>query len=50
MKKVKVNTNIFYYELSSKPNVDIIDITLYLWEQRNFETIFTYNGDMNIQD
>ena len=49
MTKVKVKNNVFYYELSSKPNVDIIVITVYLWKQHNLETIFTSNNVMNIQ-
>ena len=28
MKKVQVNNNIFYYQLSGKPNVEIMGITL----------------------
>ena len=32
MKKLQVNKNIFYFELSSKPNFGIVDIALYMWE------------------
>ena len=49
MTKVKVKNNVFYYELSSKPNVDIIVITVYLWKQHNLETIFTSNNVMNMK-
>ena len=41
--------NIFYYELGSKPNVDILGITVSMYKQHNFETIFTSNNIMNIQ-
>ena len=37
MTKVQVNNNIFYYELSSKPNVDIIGITVYIRKRNNFK-------------
>ena len=32
MKKLQVNKNIFYFELSSKPNFGIVDIAVYMWE------------------
>ena len=49
MTKVQVNRNIFYFELISKPNVDMIGITVSIWKQQNLETIFTSNYVMNIQ-
>ena len=48
MTKVQVNNNIFYYELSSKHNVYILGIKLYMLKWNNFETIFTYNDVLNI--
>ena len=36
MTKVQVKKNIFYFKLSTKPNVDIIGITLYMWKQHTF--------------
>ena len=50
MTKIKVNNNIFYFELSIQPNVDIKGITVSMWKWHNFETIFTYIDVMNIQD
>ena len=50
IKKVQVNKNIFYYELNNKPNVDVISITVYICKQHNFESIFTSNCALNIQD
>ena len=50
MTKVQVKNDIFYYELSRKSNVYIIGITLSMWKQHNFETIFTSNDVLNIQD
>ena len=47
--KVNVNQNMFYFELSSKPNVDIYGITVSIYKKREFETIFTSNYVMNIQ-
>ena len=35
MTKVQVKKN-FYFKLSTKPNVDIIGITLYMWKQHTF--------------
>ena len=49
MTKVKMTKNIFYFELNSKPNVDILGITVFLSKQHNFETIFTSNDVMNIK-
>ena len=49
MTKVQLNKNIFYFELSSKPNVDIIGITLSMWKLHNYGTIFTSSDVMNIQ-
>ena len=48
--KLQVNNNINYYEVSGKPNVDIIGNTLSMWKQHNFETIFTSDDVLNIQD
>ena len=50
MKKLKVNNNIYYYELSSIPNVGIIGITLYMWKRHNLEIVFTSVYVLNIQD
>ena len=50
MTKVQVNKNMFYFELSSKSNVDISGITLSVWGKYVFGTIFNSNGVMNIQD
>ena len=50
MTNVKVNKNIFYFELSSKPNVDILGISFYMWKQHDFETMFTSNDVMKIQN
>ena len=41
MTKVQVKQDIFYFELSSKPNVDILGITFSMQKQHDFETIFT---------
>ena len=41
--------HIFYFELSSKPNFDIIYIKFSKWKKHNFETIFTSIGAINIQ-
>ena len=32
MTNVQVELNIFHFELSSKPNLDIFDITVSIWE------------------
>ena len=48
--KLQVNNNIYYYEVSSKPNVDSIGITLSMREKLNLKTIFTSYDVMNIQD
>ena len=48
MKQVQVKIY-FYFELSSKPNGDILGIAVTMWK-KDFETIFTYNDVMNIQD
>ena len=40
MTKVQVNNNIFYFELNSKLNVDIIGITVSTWKRHNLKTIF----------
>ena len=47
--KVKVNNNIFYFELSIKPNAKIIVITVSMCKRHNFETIFISNDVMNIK-
>ena len=39
----------FYFKLSSKNNVDILGITVSMWKQHDFETIFNSNNIMNIQ-
>ena len=48
MTKVQVK-NIFYPELSIKPNVGILGIKVSMWKQYDFGTIFTSNDVMNIQ-
>ena len=48
-KKVQVKKNIFYYELSSKPNVYIIGITVSMWKEHKYESTFTSNDVFNIQ-
>ena len=40
----------FYFELTSKPNIEIIGNTVYIWKQNNFKTIFTSADFKNIQD
>ena len=50
MKTLQVNKHIFYFELSSKPNVYILGITVSMQEKHDFETIFTSNDVMKIQD
>ena len=47
---LQVNNNIYYYEVSSKPNVDSIGITLSMREKLNLKTIFTSYDVLNIQD
>ena len=49
MKKVQVNNNIYHYEVIIKPNVYIVGITVYIWKQHSFETIFSYDDVINIQ-
>ena len=48
--KVQVKIYIFYFGLSSKTNVDILGITVSKLKQHYFETIFTSNDVINIQD
>ena len=48
--KLQVNNNIYYYEVSSKPNVDSIGITLSMRKKHNLKTIFTSYDVLNIQD
>ena len=50
MIKVKVNRNIFYFELSSKSNVDVLFITVSMCNQHYFETIFTTDDVINVKD
>ena len=49
MTKVQLNNSFFYYELTSTTNSYIIGITVSIWKQHNFETIFTFNDVLNIQ-
>ena len=49
MKKLQVKNDIFYDQLSSKPTVDKIGITLSMCKRHNFETIFTSNDVLNIK-
>ena len=39
-----------YFDLSSEPNVDIVDITVSIWNKHEFEEIFTSNDVINIQN
>ena len=50
MTKLQVNKGIFKFELTFKTNVNMIDITVYMWKRRDIETIFTSNDVMNIQN
>ena len=50
MAKVQVNNNIYLCGASSKPDFDIISITVYMWGKHNFETIFISDDVLNIQD
>ena len=45
----KVQEKKIYFEMSSKPNVDIVVIAVSMWKIYEFETIFTSNDFMNIQ-
>ena len=47
--KLQTYKNIFYLEPNSKPNIDIFGITVSMWKQHNFETLFNSNDIMNIQ-
>ena len=49
MTTVQVNNNSSYYEVSSKTYVEITGITVSMWKQHNFETIFTSDDVLNIQ-
>ena len=49
MIKVQINNNIFYCELTFKPNFDVLVITASISKQHDFENILTSNGFMNIQ-
>ena len=48
VKTVQVNKNVFYFELISKPNVYILDITVSMCKQHDFENVFTSNYVTNI--
>ena len=48
MKKLKVNNNIYYDKVSNKPKKFIIGITLSMWKQHTFESIFTSDDVLNI--
>ena len=50
MTEVQANKNIFHFELSSKPNVCILGITVSMWKHHDFETILNYNDVMIIRD
>ena len=50
MTKLQVEKGIFKFELTFKTNVDMIYITVSMWKRRDFETIFTSNDAMNIQN
>ena len=50
MTKLQVNNKIYNYGLISKPNVNIICITISMWKQHNFENISTYYDFPNIQN
>ena len=47
--KVQVK-NVFYLELSGKPNVKILGIKVYMCKWHNLETILTFNDVINIQN
>ena len=47
---VQVKKWMFYCKLSIKNNIDIIGIIVSIWKRHKFETIFTYNDVLNIQD
>ena len=49
MGKIQVNNNMFYCELSSSHNFNIIGITVSICKVHNFEAIYIYNDVMNIQ-
>ena len=49
MTNIHANKSIYYYEVSSQPNVELIGIILYMWKNHNFETIFDYDDVLNIQ-
>ena len=48
-KKLQVNNTICYYEVSDKPNFNIIDNKLSMWKQHHFEIILTYDGFGSIE-
>ena len=50
MKKVQVNNKIFFCKVINKPNIDILGITISMWKQQIFETIYTNYYVLNIQD
>ena len=37
MTKLQMNKNMFYFELSSKPDVDILGITSYMWKKKTLK-------------
>ena len=43
MTKIQVKNKIYYYELSSKPNVGTIGITVSVWKQHIFEKYLIQN-------
>ena len=45
----KVQVIFFYFELSFKPNVDIVGINVSILKRNDFENIFTFNDVINIQ-
>ena len=49
IKKLQVSNKIYYYGVSSKPNVGIIGISVSMRKQHNFEIIFTSEDVLNIQ-
>ena len=49
MTKVKVNNNIYYYEVISKSNVHIIGLTVFIPKQHKFGVIFTSDDVLTIQ-
>ena len=48
IKKCRTKIYTFYFELSSKTNVDIICIAVSMQKRHDFETVFTSDDVMNI--